>query len=383
MSMPFPFVFLVLRLILFPFTTVAGKFCSNYSCGVQLIRFPFGVVDGNQYVRCCYPGFELTCSNQSQPLLDLGSSGEFAVQEIDYINQLVLIADPSGCLPKRILNLNLSDSPFTGVENKEYSFFKCTNLSSSSTLPVRSAVISCLSGDNYSVIVTHHKELADVLLESMECNEFKTVSAPNMWWSESPNGYPVGSGLIVPDYLQLRWSVPEGGICDADGGFKNGSGLDVERSISTGSSGSGLSRGVKYALIIGLGVLGIICIIGLTLYISGRFRSYRSHRSHPRTEFSHSIFPQPIVVKMGLDGPTIESYPKIVLGESRRLPNPSNFICSICLSDYLPQETLRTIPECNHYFHAKCIDEWLKLKATCPLCRNSPNNENPVMIANN
>ncbi|GMH29766.1 hypothetical protein Nepgr_031609 [Nepenthes gracilis] len=380
MSMPFPFVFLVLPLILFPFTTVAGKFCSNYSCGGQLIRFPFGVVDGNQSVRCGYPGFELTCSNQSQPLLDLRSSGEFAVQEIDYINQLVLIADPSGCLPKRILNLNLSDSPFTGVENREYSFIKCTNLSSSSTLPV----ISCLSGDNYSVIVAYQKEFADFLLESMECNEFKTVSAPNMLWSDYPNGYPVGSDLIGPDYLQLTWSVPECGICEANGefcGFKNGSGLDVGCSISTDSSG--LTRGVKYGLIIGLGVPGIICISCLALYISGRFRSYHYHRSHPRTEFSHSIFPQPVVVRMGLNGPTIESYPKVVLGESRRLPNPNNFICSICLSDYLPQETLRTIPECNHYFHAKCIDEWLKLKATCPLCRNSPNNERPVMIANN
>ncbi|GMH29767.1 hypothetical protein Nepgr_031610 [Nepenthes gracilis] len=362
--MPFPFVFLVLPLILFPFTTVAEIFCSNYSCGGQLIRFPFRVVDGNQSVRCRYPGFELTCSNQSQPLLDPRSSGEFAVQEIYSINQLVLIADPSGCLPKRNLNLNLSDSPFTGGENREYSFIKCTNLSSSSKL----TVISCLSGDNYSIIVTYHKELTDFL------------------WSEYPNGYPVGSDLIVPDYLQLTWSVSEGGIYEADGGFfgfKNGSGLDVGRSISTGSSSSGLTRGVKYGLIIGLGVPGIICIIGLALYISGKFRCYRYRRSHPRTEFSHSIFPQPIVVRMGLDGSTIESYPKVVLGESRRLPNPSNFIYSICLSNYLPQETLRTIPKCNHYFHAKCIDEWLKLKATCPLCRNSPNNEKPVMIANN
>ncbi|PIN09209.1 hypothetical protein CDL12_18215 [Handroanthus impetiginosus] len=74
----------------------------------------------------------------------------------------------------------------------------------------------------------------------------------------------------------------------------------------------------------------------------------------------------------GLDRPTIESYPTTVLGESRRLPNPSDGTCPICLSDYQPKETLRSIPECNHYFHADCIDEWLKLNGTCPLCRNSP-----------
>jgi hypothetical protein len=33
---------------------------------------------------------------------------------------------------------------------------------------------------------------------------------------------------------------------------------------------------------------------------------------------------------------------------------------------------LRSIPECNHYFHAACIDEWLKMNGTCPICRNSP-----------
>lgn len=75
---------------------------------------------------------------------------------------------------------------------------------------------------------------------------------------------------------------------------------------------------------------------------------------------------------MGLDGPTIESYPKIVLGESKRLPKVDDATCAICLSEYEAKETLRTIPPCQHCFHADCIDEWLKLNGTCPVCRNSP-----------
>jgi hypothetical protein len=55
-----------------------------------------------------------------------------------------------------------------------------------------------------------------------------------------------------------------------------------------------------------------------------------------------------------------------------RLPKPNDNTCPICLSEYQPKETLKTIPECQHCFHAECIDEWLSLNATCPICRNSP-----------
>ncbi|MCH90313.1 RING-h2 finger protein ATL21A-like, partial [Trifolium medium] len=42
------------------------------------------------------------------------------------------------------------------------------------------------------------------------------------------------------------------------------------------------------------------------------------------------------------------------------------------ISDYMPKETVKTMPECEHCFHAQCIDEWLPLNASCPICRTSP-----------
>ncbi|CAL0330986.1 unnamed protein product [Lupinus luteus] len=65
---------------------------------------------------------------------------------------------------------------------------------------------------------------------------------------------------------------------------------------------------------------------------------------------------------MGLEGATVENYPKTFLGESRRLLNPSYYNCSICLLEYEPKEALRIIPEWNHYLHAECIymsHQWL------------------------
>ncbi|XAR55135.1 hypothetical protein NMG60_11030543 [Bertholletia excelsa] len=137
---------------------------------------------------------------------------------------------------------------------------------------------------------------------------------------------------------------------------------------------SNLPRTVKYAIFLGAGIPGLVCLIGLSCFITGKImklvdgRRARADAEPSGPETNHGS----ILVPRGLDRPTIDSYPKTVLGESRRLPKPSDGTCPICLVDYQPKDTLRTIPECNHYFHAKCIDEWLRMNATCPLCRRSP-----------
>ncbi|CAN4095253.1 unnamed protein product [Withania somnifera] len=44
--------------------------------------------------------------------------------------------------------------------------------------------------------------------------------------------------------------------------------------------------------------------------------------------------------------------------------------CSICLSTYDDGDELRELP-CGHLFHCTCIDKWLYMSATCPLCKRS------------
>ncbi|KAL8162928.1 hypothetical protein V2J09_014417 [Rumex salicifolius] len=42
--------------------------------------------------------------------------------------------------------------------------------------------------------------------------------------------------------------------------------------------------------------------------------------------------------------------------------------CCICLTQYVEGAELCTLP-CNHHFHHNCISKWLRINATCPLCK--------------
>uniref|UniRef100_A0A7C8ZP34 RING-type E3 ubiquitin transferase n=1 Tax=Opuntia streptacantha TaxID=393608 RepID=A0A7C8ZP34_OPUST len=75
----------------------------------------------------------------------------------------------------------------------------------------------------------------------------------------------------------------------------------------------------------------------------------------------------------GLDGGTINAIPSVTLGESARMTKEEDDkTCSICLSEYQPNEELKILPQCLHGFHSDCIDQWLLSNGTCPICRVPP-----------
>ena len=45
-------------------------------------------------------------------------------------------------------------------------------------------------------------------------------------------------------------------------------------------------------------------------------------------------------------------------------------ICSICLEDFEIGDVISEL-KCEHYFHKKCIKQWLNVNNTCPNCRNN------------
>ena len=44
--------------------------------------------------------------------------------------------------------------------------------------------------------------------------------------------------------------------------------------------------------------------------------------------------------------------------------------CNICLLDINYNDIIRTL-NCEHFYHAKCIDKWFEKKSSCPMCRNN------------
>ncbi|WCJ29779.1 RING/U-box superfamily protein [Euphorbia peplus] len=55
--------------------------------------------------------------------------------------------------------------------------------------------------------------------------------------------------------------------------------------------------------------------------------------------------------------------------EQERSISGEDAVCCICLAKYANNDELRELP-CSHFFHKECVDKWLKINASCPLCKN-------------
>ncbi|MCE3050712.1 hypothetical protein HAX54_047929 [Datura stramonium] len=131
-----------------------------------------------------------------------------------------------------------------------------------------------------------------------------------------------------------------------------------------------------YGLIFSLGILIILIVMTYTSYLCIRMRS----RNNPTTTVITTTATTTtmenglIFIQQGLDEATLRSYPKLLYSQVKAHKGDfaSSSGCSICLADYKDNDVLRLLPYCGHLFHLMCIDTWLRLHPTCPICRNSP-----------
>ncbi|KAF7851949.1 hypothetical protein BT93_L1660 [Corymbia citriodora subsp. variegata] len=142
--------------------------------------------------------------------------------------------------------------------------------------------------------------------------------------------------------------------------------------------------GFGYGVGVSVGILLLITTITLASYYCTRTAdpapqqqrniiNVHRRRGPPRDGAAAAGAGDAVVIDVGLDEATIKSYPRLLYSEAKvRSSGSTASCCSICLADYKGRDELRMIPDCNHLFHPECIDPWLRMHPTCPMCRTSP-----------
>ncbi|PNT28545.2 hypothetical protein POPTR_007G125600v4 [Populus trichocarpa] len=178
------------------------------SCGNRglHIRFPFWIKD-RQPEQCGYPGFDLSCNEKGDIVLELPAAVKLHIEKIDYENQVIYATDPQGCLRSQHPNFNSSGFHIQFKMSKvNFTIFNC-----SLNNAISRRRIACLSTHQYDVLAVDSEQ-------SIDGNEL-LLSCTKMY------------DLPVPHDIRLSWSNPNCGSCEATGklcGLRENSSTELE-----------------------------------------------------------------------------------------------------------------------------------------------------------
>ncbi|KAK9749505.1 hypothetical protein RND81_02G130500 [Saponaria officinalis] len=214
-------------------------------------------------------------------------------------------------------------------------------------------------------------------VSNKSCHVMKTLPVPVY---SSPRNV-AGFTSKLTDDISLSWDVPDckdcevkGGVCQLsmNGNQQIGCLYGPRGTVDATDEENRKNLMIFRIIAFCIAIPAILSAVGVGIFLCVMDRREGDGPWANRRGNQIAATPNPQDAVMGLDQATIDSYTKVVLGQSRRVPGVNDGSCPICLSDFKPTETLRCIPECQHCFHADCIDEWLRMNGTCPLCRSSP-----------
>ncbi|KAK1628997.1 hypothetical protein QYE76_003312 [Lolium multiflorum] len=138
----------------------------------------------------------------------------------------------------------------------------------------------------------------------------------------------------------------------------------------TSAAAGGVHGQLGYGVAIAVGVLVLVSTVMLASYVCFRAKA-RAAVALRRLVDADAHESSAVVLVAGLDGATIDAlYPKFFLREGKS--SGADAPCAICLGEFDAAAALRRGPGCAHCFHAGCAERWLRVSATCPVCRDSP-----------
>ncbi|RCV36395.1 hypothetical protein SETIT_7G315400v2 [Setaria italica] len=140
--------------------------------------------------------------------------------------------------------------------------------------------------------------------------------------------------------------------------------------VSTPGAAGGV--GLGYGIAIAVGVLVLVSTVTLASYLCVLTKAGAAHAA---TLLAAAAAAPPYAgaaaVVPGLDGGAIDAlYPKYLHAVSGQ--DGDDGPCAICLGEFARGDALRRGPGCGHGFHSCCAERWLRVSATCPVCRDSP-----------
>ncbi|KAJ4788900.1 hypothetical protein LUZ62_040146 [Rhynchospora pubera] len=121
-------------------------------------------------------------------------------------------------------------------------------------------------------------------------------------------------------------------------------------------------------------VIGIVFFICIILNFILRLFLATKYNQRLQRQASAAASAKP---KLGLSSEEISLLPKYVYQPSGQddheyEPSSSALDCAVCINELVQEEMVRVLPTCNHFFHVECIDRWLLVHSSCPLCRAQP-----------
>uniref|UniRef100_M4DD56 RING-type E3 ubiquitin transferase n=1 Tax=Brassica campestris TaxID=3711 RepID=M4DD56_BRACM len=347
-----------------------AKRCYSSSCGNVDVRFPFWLFPKQSSTRG-HTGLNILCTDRHNTALKLPDTGLFLVRDIDYEKQLIRLNDPNNRIARRLLSFDASGSPLSPLHLLNHAIFTCPNEDIKSFSPY--TPIICLGNSTSSFFATRF-DLASSMPSS--CQVFKTLLLP------------VSSLVAVhlnDQDLWLKWDSPSGRDCEGSSslrGFKNNITREIKwfSSFKSGLLPNFFSHSFNLHDIQGLYnfillILKLICLslmtllFGITTCVVYVTFSFEWLPTQIRRSLARDATRKP--PRGRVRSAIVGAYKKVKVEKNMKLPGKNNNICSICLSEYASSETVGCLLICEHCFHVECIDTWLQLRSSCPICRNS------------